>query len=123
MTETASGSRPISAVAGELGVAAHVLRHWEEEGLLQPARDATGARRYSDVDVNVARMILLGRSLRLGLPQMRAYFHGDGAGRRTLLAEHLARVRAEADELERTAAQVEQAMRDAQTDCPYSAQD
>lgn len=120
MVEPTSGTQPISAVAAELGVAAHVLRHWEGEGLLQPARDATGARRYSSVDVMVARMILLGRSLRLGLPQMRAYLHGDGAGRRELLDGHLARVRAEVDELERTAARVEQAVRDAEADCPYS---
>lgn len=36
----------IGALAERFGLATHVLRHWEATGLLAPARDDAGRRRY-----------------------------------------------------------------------------
>ena len=47
----------ISAVADRTGIPARLLRYYEEQDLLAPARDAWGYRDYTDQDVEVARRI------------------------------------------------------------------
>lgn len=48
----------ISELAGALGVRTSTLRHWESEGLLNPARSSTRlARTYTPVDTRDARII------------------------------------------------------------------
>jgi MerR family copper efflux transcriptional regulator len=37
----------IGDLAARFGLATHVLRHWEEMGLLRPARTSAGRRRYT----------------------------------------------------------------------------
>ncbi|BBY05387.1 MerR family transcriptional regulator [Mycobacterium noviomagense] len=38
----------IGRAAAELGIEPHVLRHWEDVGVLVPQRTSTGHRRYDD---------------------------------------------------------------------------
>lgn len=51
------GKMRISAVADRTGIPARLLRYYEEQDLLAPARDASGYRDYTDQDVEVARRI------------------------------------------------------------------
>lgn len=51
------GKMRISAVADRTGIPARLLRYYEEQDLLAPARDAWGYRDYTDQDVEVARCI------------------------------------------------------------------
>ena len=43
-----------------LGVEAHVLRHWEDEGLLHPDRGVNGYRTYGEEQVTRARIVVAG---------------------------------------------------------------
>lgn len=47
----------ISEVTDRTGIPARMLRYYEEQQLLAPARNASGYRDYSDHDVEVARRI------------------------------------------------------------------
>lgn len=47
----------ISEVTDRTGIAARLLRYYEEQALLVPARNASGYRDYSDQDVEIARRI------------------------------------------------------------------
>jgi DNA-binding transcriptional MerR regulator len=60
----------VGEAAGRFGVATHVLRHWESMGLLSPARDAGGQRRYSPEDLTRVAMILMGKEAGLGLREL-----------------------------------------------------
>ncbi|MFI8499601.1 MerR family transcriptional regulator [Streptomyces sp. NPDC085524] len=62
----------IGAVAERFGLATHVLRHWESMGLLTPARDANGHRRYGRDELVRTAMILLAKEAGLGLDEIRA---------------------------------------------------
>lgn len=47
----------IGELADATSVSARLLRYYEKQGLLEPARDASGYRRYADTDVTVVRQI------------------------------------------------------------------
>ena len=56
----------IGDLSGQTGVPARMLRYYEDQGLLSPARDASGYRSYQESDVGKVRQI---RGLRdSGLP-------------------------------------------------------
>ncbi|ONI76797.1 MerR family transcriptional regulator [Kribbella sp. ALI-6-A] len=82
---------------GELGVrcgvATHVLRHWEDVGLLTPATRISGRRRYDESHVARVVMIRRGKAAGLSLAQLREMFDApDGSARRAVLAEQRARL-------------------------------
>lgn len=60
----------ISEVAAELGVEAHVLRHWEHVGALTVGRDGNGYRAYDESAVEQARTVLKLRQVGLSLPEV-----------------------------------------------------
>ncbi|MCC8246449.1 MerR family transcriptional regulator [Saccharothrix luteola] len=80
----------IGALADRFGLAAHVLRHWEDVGLLDPRRQANGRRRYGQADEARIAMILLAKDAGLGLDQIRLLFAAtaDRPARRALYREH-----------------------------------
>lgn len=90
--EDGASGRPqgklISAAARAIGVAAHVLRHWEDEGVLIPGREAQGHRRYNRVDITRGQQIRYAQALGLSLAQIRAFLHGFPADRAMLLRSH-----------------------------------
>lgn len=49
----------ISQISERTGIPARLLRYYEEQGLLAPARNASGYRNYDDRDVEVARRVRL----------------------------------------------------------------
>ncbi|GAA3856618.1 MerR family transcriptional regulator [Saccharothrix violaceirubra] len=61
------GGLRVGDLAARLGVRPSALRVWETAGLLHPARDRDGHRRYSAADVRDARLVLVLRRSRHGL--------------------------------------------------------
>jgi DNA-binding transcriptional MerR regulator len=81
-----SESTGIGALAGRFGLATHVLRHWEAMGLLTPARDAAGRRRYGTADVTRVAVILRAKKAGLSLDAIRSLTAaGDPAKRQDIL--------------------------------------
>ncbi|GGU97348.1 hypothetical protein GCM10010260_36440 [Streptomyces filipinensis] len=64
--------KTIGEVAAELGIEAHVLRHWEDVGALTVRRDHHGYRVYDDKAVEQARTVLKLRRVGLSLPEATA---------------------------------------------------
>lgn len=64
--------RTIGEVAAELGIEAHVLRHWEDVGALTVRRDGNGYRAYDDNALEQARTVLKLRQVGLSLPEATA---------------------------------------------------
>lgn len=62
----------IGEVAARFGLPTHVLRHWESMGLLGPARDGSGQRRYDENDMRQVAMIRLGKDAGFGLRDLQA---------------------------------------------------
>ena len=61
----------IGELAARFGLATHVLRHWEDEGLLSPARRVAGRRVYGTAQVARVADILLGKEAGFRLAQAR----------------------------------------------------
>ncbi|MGC4941924.1 MerR family transcriptional regulator [Kribbella sp. DT2] len=75
------------------GVATHVLRHWEDAGLLTPTTRVSGRRRYDDSHVARVVMIRRGKAAGLSLARLREMLEApDGPARRAVLAEQHARL-------------------------------
>lgn len=64
--------KTIGEVAAELGIEAHVLRHWEDVGALTVRRGGNGYRVYDDRAVEQARTVLKLRRVGLSLPEATA---------------------------------------------------
>ncbi|MFB7470716.1 MerR family transcriptional regulator [Kitasatospora sp. NPDC056184] len=62
--------RTIGQAAAELGIEAHVLRHWEDVGALTVRRDGNGYRIYDDSALEQARTVLKLRRVGLSLPEV-----------------------------------------------------
>ncbi|WP_406276167.1 MerR family transcriptional regulator [Nocardia sp. NBC_00881] len=84
------GYLSIGDLAARFGLATHVLRHWEDVGLLAPLRDSAGRRRYRDDDAETVAMILLGKQVGLSLDDLSVLFAeaSDRTARRNLLRAH-----------------------------------
>ena len=68
MTEN---GRRIGDAAATLAVATHVLRHWEDVGLLRPRRLSSGHRAYDDQTIGQARMIQICQRAGLSLAEIK----------------------------------------------------
>lgn len=82
--------RRIRDAAVALGTTVHVLRHWEDVGLLAPPRLSSGHRVYDQETIDRARMIQVCQRAGLSLSDIRALRAGDHADR----IEHIAAQRA-----------------------------
>ncbi|MDN0199962.1 MerR family transcriptional regulator [Streptomyces sp. S.PNR 29] len=81
-------SMTIGALAERFGLATHVLRHWEAMGLLTPARDAAGRRRFGTADLTRVAVILRAKEAGLSLDTIRSLAATtDPARRRDMLRE------------------------------------
>jgi DNA-binding transcriptional MerR regulator len=84
----------IGELAARFGVAAHVLRHWEDMGLLSPARRVAGRRVYGPAHVTRVAEITLGKDAGFSLDQLRELFAAPDRDRRQeVLRAQLAQVR------------------------------
>jgi MerR family copper efflux transcriptional regulator len=84
----------IGELAARFGLATHVLRHWEEMGLLSPARRVAGRRVYGPAHETRVAEIVLGKDAGFSLEQLRELFAAPDLGRRRqVLRAQLAQVR------------------------------
>jgi MerR family copper efflux transcriptional regulator len=95
--------KTVGEVAAELGIAAHVLRHWEHVGALTVRRDGNGYRLYDDNALEQARTVLKLRRVGLSLPEVIAAISPRKS-------EAQAVVRAKIADLEREIVRRQQAM-------------
>ncbi len=93
----------IGEVAGQFGLPTHVLRHWETMGLLSPARETGGRRRYGGSDLYRVAGILLAKEAGLALTDIRGILTADLQTRRKITRRHR-------DELVRRIAQMRAAL-------------
>lgn len=99
-----SPTMSIGEVAARFGLATHVLRHWETMGLLEPARESGGRRRYDRSDLCRVASILLGKQAGFALTDIRDILTtADPEKRREVTRHHR-------DELLRRIAQTQAAL-------------
>lgn len=83
----------IGDAAATLGIAAHVLRHWESVGLLAPPRSPSGHRVYDDQTLDRARLIRTLQRTGLSLSQIRLLAVGEHDDRIALIDTRRAEIR------------------------------
>jgi MerR family transcriptional regulator, copper efflux regulator len=93
---------PIGDAAARFGLPTHVLRHWEDVGLLAPARDSGGRRRYTADDVVRVAVIVRSKAAGMTLDQIRVLLDEDAPERHEILQTHL-------DDLDRRMRELESA--------------
>ncbi|MEN3319856.1 MAG: MerR family transcriptional regulator, copper efflux regulator [Mycobacterium sp.] len=88
---TEKGQR-IGDAAAVLAVAPHVLRHWEDVGLLRPRRLSSGHRAYDDQTIGQARMIQICQRAGLSLTEIKELGVGDRGNRVALIESKRAQI-------------------------------
>lgn len=106
-----SSGLAIGDAAARFSLPTHVLRHWEDAGLLAPARDSGGRRRYSDDDLVRIAVILRGKWAGMSLEQIRVLLDDRAPERHRVLEAHLADLAARMAEMERSRLMTEHALR------------
>ncbi|WP_167476587.1 MerR family transcriptional regulator [Nocardia arthritidis] len=80
--------KSIGEVAARFGLPTHVLRHWESQGLLSPAR-AGDRRRYTDADLHRIAAILISKEAGFGLADIRTMLAAESSrARDELITRH-----------------------------------
>ena len=90
----------IGELAGRFGLATHVLRHWEAEGVIAPAERVNGRRRYTEAHVARVTMILRGKQTGLSLAQIRELLETPRDDHAELLLRHRARLDEQIERIE-----------------------
>jgi MerR family transcriptional regulator, copper efflux regulator len=101
----------IGDAAARFGLDAHVLRHWEDVGLLHPERDAGGRRRFHDDDLVRIAVILRNKAAGMSLDQIAVLLDRDAPDRHRVLEEHLAELDRREREIAEARAMTEHALR------------
>lgn len=100
----------IGELAERFGLATHVLRHWESEGLVAPQRDAAGRRRYGEADAYRVAVIVASKAAGMSLEQIRALVDSGSSGRHRILEAHLSDIDDQIAALERSRAMARHAL-------------
>jgi MerR family transcriptional regulator, copper efflux regulator len=112
----------IGELAARFGLATHVLRHWEDVGLLSPTRRVARRRVYGPGHVTRVAEILIGKDAGFSLEELRELFAApDRNRRREVLLAQLAQVRQRIARLTLTQTLLEHASRCQEPDyqsCP-----
>jgi MerR family copper efflux transcriptional regulator len=104
-SDAAEDELTIGQLAARFGLATHVLRHWEDVGLIEPAERVNGRRRYRRWHVSRVATILLSKEAGFTLDQIKAILDApDGPARKKLLRRHR-------DQLDRRVAGIEASRR------------
>ena len=113
----------IGELAGRAGVATHVLRHWEDMGLISPERRVAGRRVYGPADLSRVAEIQICKDAGFSLEELRELFDtADPVQRRALLRAQLERVRERIARLTLSATLLEHGLRcrhDHHAGCPH----
>lgn len=92
----------VGQLAERFDLETHVLRHWEDKGLLRPARDSGGRRVYGEDDAYRVATILASKASGMSLDQIRTLVDATTDGRREALRAHLAELDQRQADLERS---------------------
>ncbi|REG01236.1 DNA-binding transcriptional MerR regulator [Asanoa ferruginea] len=112
----------IGDLAARFGLATHVLRHWEDVGLLRPERTSAGRRCYIEADADRIGAILAAKDAGLGLADIRQLLTAAGPARRAALRAHREAVDAQIRALETAREMLDYAARcpaDDLASCPH----
>jgi MerR family copper efflux transcriptional regulator len=101
----------IGEMAGRFGLETHVLRHWEDVGLLRPARDSADRRRYDADDLVRIAVIVRSKAAGMSLDQIVVMLDAGSADRHRVLEEHIADLDRRMDEMRRSREMTEHALR------------
>lgn len=80
----------VGETARRFGLETHVLRYWEDENLLCPARDGAGRRRYGRDDVVRVGVIVRSKAAGMSLEQVRVMLDAGAYDRHQVLEAHIA---------------------------------
>jgi len=95
-------STSIGEMAARFGLETHVLRHWEDVGLLAPARDSAGRRRYRDDELVRIAVILRSKAAGMSLEQILVLLDAGAPERHRVLEGHVADLERRMAEMERS---------------------
>ncbi len=101
----------IGEMAARFGLETHVLRHWEDAGLLAPDRDGAGRRRYGGDDLVRIAVVLRSKAAGMTLEQISVMLDAAAGDRHRVLEGHLADLQRRMAEMERSRAMTEHALR------------
>lgn len=116
-----SNSQSIGDVAARFGLQTHVLRHWEDVGLLRPERDGADRRRFHDRDLVRIAVILRSKAAGMSLEQIAVLLDEEAPSRHTVLEAHIADLDRRMLEMKQSRAMTEHALRCRShdiTECP-----
>ncbi len=100
----------IGEIAGRFDLETHVLRHWEDVGLLSPARDSAGRRRYGRDELVRVAVILRSKAAGMSLEQIGVLLDAGAEDRHRILQQHLDELAVRMDEMARSQAMTQHAM-------------
>ena len=83
-------SLSIGDAAARFSLPTHVLRHWEDVGLLRPDRDGAGRRVYGEKDVYRVAVVVRSKAAGMSLEQVAVLLDADAPDRHRVLEAHLA---------------------------------
>ena len=108
-----SPARPwsVGEVAGRFELPTNVLRHWESVGLLRPERDAADRRRYGQDDIVRIAVIQRSKAAGMTLEQIGVLLDDGRRGRHEVLYAHLDDLDQRMEEMRRSRAMTEHALR------------
>lgn len=101
----------IGEVATRFGLETHVLRHWEDVRLLTPARDTAGRRRYGRADVVRVATVIRSKAAGMSLEQIEVLLDAEAVDRHRVLEAHIADLDRRMEEMVRSRAMTEHALR------------
>lgn len=101
----------IGEMAARFGLETHVLRHWEDVGLLFPVRDGAGRRRYVEDDLVRIAVILRSKAAGMTLEQIGVMLDAGAADRHRVLEDHIADLDRRMAEMRRSREMTEHALR------------
>lgn len=110
MKSSAQNPWSVGEVAARFDLPTNVLRHWESVGLLRPARDAAGRRRYGDDDVVQVAVIQRSKAAGMTLEQIAVLLDDSARGRHEVLQRHLDDLDRRMEEMRRSREITEHAM-------------
>ncbi|WP_122819089.1 MerR family transcriptional regulator [Nocardioides pantholopis] len=100
--KSAAWTGSVGDLAAKFGIGTHVLRHWEDVGLLQPARDAAGRRRYGVDDLVRVAVIVRNKQAGMTLEQIGVLLDAEANDRHRVLEAHLADLEQRMADMERS---------------------
>ncbi|MEV7609930.1 MerR family transcriptional regulator [Microbacterium sp. NPDC089320] len=100
----------VGEVAARFELPTNALRHWESVGLLRPARDSAGRRRYGQDDVVRIAVIQRSKAAGMTLDQIAVLLDDGSAGRHEVLQQHLDDLDRRMEDMRRSREMTEHAM-------------